>query len=144
MDPSVAGGGSPLGAIFSGVGVFFALLGVVVIAGLWKVFTKADRKGWKSLIPFYNTYVLLKIVGRPGWWLLLYFIPVVNVIVAIIHMNDLSKSFGKGAGFTIGLIFLPFVFAPILGFGKAQYVGPSAASTPTDTSQPQQPPQTTR
>ena len=61
----------------------------------WKVFTKAGQPGWAILIPFYNTYVLLKIVGRPGWWLVLMFIPLVNIVIAIIVAIDLAKSFGK-------------------------------------------------
>jgi hypothetical protein len=110
---------------------------VAVIAGFWKVFTKAGRQGWKAIIPLYNAYVLLKIVGRPGWWLILYLIPVVNFIIFIVVNNDLSKSFGKGTGFTIGLTFLPFIFGPILGFGSAQYVGPSAGQGSTQTDQPE-------
>lgn len=101
---------------------------VAIIAGFWKMFTKAGRKGWKAIIPFYNVYVMLQIVGRPGWWLVLFLIPVVNFIIAIVMNNDLSKSFGKGTGFTVGLIFLPFIFVPILGFGDAQYVGPAAGN----------------
>jgi ABC-type sulfate transport system permease subunit len=117
---------------------------VAVIAGLWRVFTKAGEEGWKVFIPIYNAYIILQIVGRPGWWLVLYLIPLVNVIVAIVVNNDLSKSFGKGTGFTIGLIFLPFIFAPILGFGDAQYLGPAAqedSGTRSANGPNQQPPQ---
>lgn len=110
---------------------------IAVLAGFWKVFAKAGRQGWKSIIPVYNAYILLKIVGRPGWWLILYLIPVVNFIIFIVVNNDLSKSFGKGAGFTIGLTFLPFIFGPILGFGSAKYVGASAEQGPSHTNQPE-------
>ncbi|MDE3228927.1 MAG: hypothetical protein KGO05_03520, partial [Chloroflexota bacterium] len=73
----------------------------------------------------------LEIVGRPWWWLLLLmFLPIVNVIFAIMLTNDLSKSFGHGLGFTLGMIFLPFIFFPILAFGSSQYVGPAAARQP--------------
>jgi uncharacterized membrane protein YhaH (DUF805 family) len=71
--------------------------------------------------------VLLKIVGRPGWWLILLLIPLVNFIVAIVIHVDLAKSFGKGVGFGLGLTFLGIIFYPLLGFGDAQYQGPSAA-----------------
>jgi hypothetical protein len=101
---------------------------VVVVAGLWKTFQKAGEEGWKAIIPIWNTLVQLKIVGRPWWWLLLLLIPVVNIIVFIIVMNDLSKSFGKGTGFTVGLVILNPIFTCILGFGDAQYHGPAAAS----------------
>jgi hypothetical protein len=76
--------------------------------------------------PIYNYYVILKIVGRPGWWLILYFIPIVNLIITIIVMLDLAKSYGKTIGFAVGLILLPFIFIPILGFGEASYLGAAA------------------
>jgi hypothetical protein len=107
--------------------IYIAVI-VLVIAGFWQVFTKAGEEGWKSIIPIYNTIVELKIVGRPWWWLLLLFIPIVGLIIYIIVMNDLSKSFGKGAGFTVGLVLLPFVFVVILGFGAATYVGPGGVA----------------
>ena len=102
---------------------------VLDIAGLWMVFKKAGRPGWAAIIPFYNYYVMLKIVGRPGWWLILFFIPIVVIVIAIIVLHDLSKSFGKGVGFTIGLVLLSFIFVPILGFGAAQYRGPAARTS---------------
>ena len=106
--------------------VIFVIAAVVImIAAMWKVFTKAGEEGWKAIIPIYNYYVLLKIVGRPGWWLVLYLIPIVNLIIAIIVLNDLSKSFGKGVGFTFGLFFLLPIFILILGFGGARYIGPA-------------------
>ena len=70
--------------------------------------------------------MLLKIVGRPGWWFVLCLIPFVNAIILILVSIDLAKSFGKGAGFGLGLAFLGVVFYPMLGFGSAQYQGPSA------------------
>ena len=76
--------------------------------------------------PIYNYYVLLKIVGRPGWWLILYFIPLVNIIIGIIVLYDLSKSYGKSGAWVLGFLFLPFIFFPILGFGDSQYLGPAA------------------
>lgn len=107
---------------------FFTFLAVVVIiflAALWRIYEKAGKPGWASLIPVYNIVVLLEIVGKPWWWLLLFLIPVVNVIFAVWMTNLLSKSFGKSEGFTIGLLFLSFIFYPILGFGNAEYKGPA-------------------
>lgn len=106
--------------------LLYILVIVVEIAALWKVFVKAGHPGWAAIIPIYNTYILLKIAGRPAWWLILFFIPIVNFVIAIIVFNDISKSFGKGVGFTVGLILLGFIFIPILGFGSAQYRGPVA------------------
>ena len=116
------------GGWFSGVGLFLWLaLVVLYIAGGWKVFEKAGEAGWKIIIPIYNLYILLKIVGRPGWWLILYLIPIVNIVILIIVWVDLSKSFGHGVGFAIGLIFLPYIFLLILGFGSDRYLGPAAS-----------------
>jgi len=92
----------------------------------WRLFTKAGKPGWASLIPIYNLYVLLTIVGRPGWWLILFLIPVVNIVIEIVVLIDLAKSFGKGVGFGLGLLFLGFIFFPILALGSASYVGPAA------------------
>lgn len=100
---------------------------VFIIAAMWKTFVKAGKPGWACIVPIYNTIVMLEIAGRPIWWIVLMFIPVVNFIVIIILMIDFAKSFGKGAGFGIGLAFLSFIFFPILGFGSAQYQGPAAA-----------------
>ena len=108
------------------------LIALFLIVAMWKVFTKAGQPGWACIIPIYNLYVWCKIVGRPWWWILLMLIPFVNFIIAIILGIDIAKSFGKGAGFGIGLALLGIIFLPILGFGSAQYQGPAvtAASQP--------------
>src|SRR5438105_14629334 len=107
---------------------YFAVI-VLLIAAIWKVFSKAGQPGWAAIIPIYNIYVMCKVAGRPGWWLLLMLIPLVNVIIAIILNVDIAKHFGKGIGFAIGMRLLPFIFWPILGFGGAQYQ--NAAPPPT-------------
>lgn len=117
--------------LFGGIGGLIGLaFAVLVIAGLWKVFSKAGQPGWAAIIPLYNIYVLLKIVGRPGWWLLLFFIPLVNLIVAIIVNIDLAKSFGKSV--VVWGILLLTIFSAIgyilLGFGASTYQGPAARS----------------
>ena len=105
------------------------LIALVLIVAMWKVFTKAGQPGWASIIPIYNVYIWCKIVGRPGWWVILLLIPFVNFIIAIILSIDLAKSFGKGVGFGLGLAFLGFIFWPILAFGSAQYQGPSVGTS---------------
>ena len=101
---------------------------LIVIIGLWKVFTKAGEPGWAAIIPIYNYYVILKIVGRPWWWLLLLLIPIVNLIVSIIVAIDLAKSFGKDAVYGVILLWLFSVIGYlILGYGDAEYQGPAAA-----------------
>jgi len=98
---------------------------VLIVVAMWKIFSKAGQPGWAAIIPIYNLFVWCKIVGRPAWWILLLLIcfPIFYIILCI----DLAKSFGKGVGFALGLIFLSVIFFPILGFGSATYQGPSAA-----------------
>jgi hypothetical protein len=110
----------------TGLILFYLAILVIIVIAEWKIYEKGGQPGWAVLIPFYNIYVLLKLVGRPGWWLLLMFIPLVNLIVAIIVTNDLSKSFGQGVGFTLGLIFLTPIFLLLLGFGDFKYIGKGA------------------
>lgn len=112
-------------AIFGGVWLLFWLVfAVVMVAAMWKVFTKAGQPGWAAIVPIYNYYVMLQIVGRPAWWLLLYFIPLVNFIVLIMVSLDMAKAFGKSEVFGIvGLILFSPIGYLMLGFGKDKYVG---------------------
>lgn len=96
---------------------------VLVVVAMWFIFEKAKQPGWAAIIPFYNILILLRVIGKPWWWLLLLFIPLANIVFYIWMNNLLSKSFGKEEGFTVGLVLLPFVFYPILGFGNAEYNG---------------------
>jgi hypothetical protein len=98
-----------------------------MIIAMWRIYEKAGQPGWAAIIPIYNILVLLKIIGKPGWWFLMFFIPIVNIIFMVWMYNLLSKSFGKSEGFTVGLIFLGFVFFPMLAFGTAEYIGPVGA-----------------
>ncbi len=105
---------------------------VAIIAGFWKVFVKAGQPGWAAIVPIYNAIVMLKIAGRPVWWIILFLIPIVNFVVAIIVSIDIAKAFQKGTGFGVGLALLGFVFYPILGFGDATYVGVNAAGSASE------------
>lgn len=117
-----------------GVGVaiiillFVLVITVLSIVGLWKVFEKAGYAGWKSLIPIYNAVILYKIGGFNPWLILLNIIPFIGGLIAIVMqimvMNGISRMFNKGVGFTIGLIFLPFIFLPVLGFDDSVYDNP--------------------
>ncbi len=121
---SAAGGA--MAALFGGtmMMVFLAML-VVLIIGLWKVFVKAGQPGWACIIPIYNVYVLLQIAGRPAWWLILYLVPLANIVVGIIVAMDIAKAFGQSPVFGIVLLFLlAGVGYLILGFGSARYIGP--------------------
>ena len=121
QNPPAADVGGGIGAL-----VFFVVelaLIVLIIAGVWKTLEKAGQPGWGALIPIYNIYLLCKVGGRPGWWVILCLIPLVGLIILIILSIDIAKNFGKGAGFGLGLAFLGFIFYPILGFGDARYLG---------------------
>ena len=111
-----------LDRLFTEPGYWFSCIIVLMIVAMWKVFVKAGQPGWAAIIPIYNTYIFLKIAGKPGWWLILFFIPIVNLVVAIIAAIAFAANFGKSTGFAIGMIFLPFIFIPMLAFGDAAYV----------------------
>jgi hypothetical protein len=133
--------------LFSTVGIILWLaVIIVVVVGNWRVYEKAGQPGWACIIPIYSTLVLLKIVGKPWWWLFLMILPVfgafsivivgpsigmillfisyISLVWIIWTLNMLSKSFGKSEGFTVGLVLLGCIFIPILGYGDAKYLGP--------------------
>jgi hypothetical protein len=114
--PSALGAGLGIGFM-----LFWLAIMLVIVASLWKVFTKAGEPGWAAIIPIYNLFVLAKIAGKPMWWGLLMLIPFVGFIMFIIVCIALAERFGKGAGFGVGLGLLGIVFFPILGFGDSQY-----------------------
>jgi len=118
MEAETAGGIGAMGLLFSLA--FIALM----IASLWKVFTKAGQPGWASIVPIYNFLVILQIIGKPWWWIIGMIIPFVNFVVFIMLAIELARVFGKGIGYAIGLILLPFVFYPMLAFGDATYRRP--------------------
>ena len=110
------------------VWVIICALAIFEIASIWRVFTKAGQPGWAAIIPIYNGIVMLQIAGKPIWWILLYLIPLVNIVISVIVTHNLSKNFGHGVGFTLGLIFLSGIFFPILAWGDSEYLGPTAGT----------------
>ena len=100
--------------------VFITLM-IFIIASIWKTFEKAGEPGWAAIIPIYNIYIMVKIAGKEGWWTLLFFIPIVSLVISIIISIEIAKKFGKDTGFGLGLAFLGIIFWPILGFGDAVY-----------------------
>jgi Family of unknown function (DUF5684) len=104
------------------------IITLVAIAGAWKTFTKAGKPGWACIVPIYNVIVACQIAGRPLWWaIVILIVPCLDAVFGIIVSIDIAKSFGRGAGFGIGLALLPIFFYPMLGFGDSQYAGPAAA-----------------
>lgn len=120
--PSAAGG-----AVGGIVGL---LVAVVMVAAMWKVFTKAGQPGWASLVPLYNFLVMLKIIGKPSWYIVLAFVPLANFYLFITLAFGMAKAFGKSTGFGVGLLLLGPVFYPMLAFGDATYQGPDGKSLP--------------
>jgi Family of unknown function (DUF5684) len=114
----------------SGMGIVGLLISlafiVLMVVSAWKVYTKAGQPGWAVLIPIYNIIVLFKIAGKPWWWIFGFLVPILNFVVIILVLVALARVFGKGGGFAIGLLFLPFIFYPILAFGDAKYKRPPA------------------
>lgn len=100
---------------------------VVMIAGLWKLFEKANKPGWASLIPIYNIIVWFEIIGKPLWQIILVFIPFANIYVAITMCTGICKAYGKpGIGNYLAAIFFGIVYFPYLGFSDdVKYVGPA-------------------
>ena len=122
----------------SGIVVFLILalvFYVLVSLGLYGTFIKAGQPGWAGFVPLYNFIVLLRVAGRPktwGWFLLMLIIPYIGslafFVLYIIVANDVSKSFGHGTAFTVGLVipYVSAVFYYILWLGPSQYRGPAA------------------
>jgi hypothetical protein len=119
---SSSGGALGGGIIF----VLYIALIVLIVVSAWKVFAKMTQPGWYGIIPIFNYCVIAKQSGKDWWWGLLTLVPCVGFIFQIILLNELAKLFGKGVGYTLGLIFLPFIFLPILAFGSAEYQGPQS------------------
>lgn len=103
--------------------IFGIAVTIIEIVGAWFMFEKAGEPGWAAIIPIYNYLIGIKIAGKPWWYILLMLIPLVNLIFYIIILHGLSRNFGKGVAFTVGLFFFRFIFIPILGFGKSEYTG---------------------
>ncbi|MCE7885116.1 MAG: hypothetical protein DYH08_14885 [Actinobacteria bacterium ATB1] len=129
MDDSAAAGFAAMMFVYM---LIWLVVAVLAIVATWKVFDKAGQPGWAAIIPFYNIYIMLRVIGRPGWWLILYFIPFANIVVSLIVAMDLAKSFAKSTVFgVVGLWLFSIIGMLMLAFGDATYVGPAAAGPPT-------------
>jgi hypothetical protein len=115
-----------MGATFVASAVVSLVIFVLLVVGTWRVFEKANRPGWWSIIPILNVIVLLQITGRSGWWVLGYLVPFVNLFVHIRWGIEMAQSYGRGVGFAVGLILLEPLFVLILGFDSSRYLGPAA------------------
>ena len=105
--------------------IYVAIL-LLMIISMWIVVNKAGRPGVSQIIPIWNIIELVRISGKPLWWvILILLVPIANIVMLIMVFHGISQAFGKGAGFTVGMIFLPFIFFPILAFSDASYSAPS-------------------
>ena len=119
--PDVGFAAAAAAGVFGFIMLINLAVALVVIIGMWKVFTKAGKPGWAAIIPIYNVIVLLEVVGKPVWWIVLLLIPFVNIVISILLNLALAERFGKDGLYAVGLIFLPFIFLPMLGFGSSTY-----------------------
>lgn len=111
--------GGGIGGII-GILVFLAIL-IIPIAGMWKMFEKAGQPGWAAIIPIYNTWVLVKVAAKEWYWFVLLLVPLINFVAWILVSIDISKNFGQGALFGLGVAFLAPIFYPLIGFGGYRY-----------------------
>lgn len=107
------------------LGILTLIITILVIVGLWMMFTKAGKPGWYSLIPILNVVALIDIAGKPWWWIFGFFIPFVNVVVIVLILHGISRGFGQDWLFTVGMIFLTPIMYMVLGFGNYQYSRPT-------------------
>lgn len=136
-------------------GIFFVIVAVVlvlliiIIVSTWKLFTKAGQPGWAAIVPIYNSYILVQVARLPIYYFVIILVPmlvniakvtvpepvdtVINIVTFITYSYityNVAKQFGKGIGYTIGLVFLPFIFYPMLAFGDSVYLEQASSDTP--------------
>ena len=100
------------------------LLGLFLLVASWRVYVKAGLPGWGVLVPVYNLYLWCTIAGKPGWWLLLLFVPFVNLAVILLLSLGVAKAFNKSESFGVLLALLAPVAVPILAFTEVVYTPP--------------------
>ena len=113
---------SGLTGALAAMGLFFWVLSmalsILMIISLWKIFKKAGKPGWASIIPIYNIYIMCEIAEKEWWYVLLSCVPFANIYAMVVLYNGMAKRFGKSGGFVAGMILLPVIFFPMLAFGK--------------------------
>ena len=106
-----------------GIIIYLAFF-VIYLVAMWKLFVKMGQPGWQGIIPFLNAYVIFKLAGKEGWWVILLIIPCINIVAAFFLAQSTAKLFGKELGWTICLFLFPGISHLVLAFGSSQYVGP--------------------
>jgi len=115
---------------YTGSIIVFVPIIILSLVGIWTLFEKAGRKGWEAIVPVYNIYIMVKLTGRPTWWVLLLLIPVVNFVIWMGLAIDFAKSYGKFSFMShLGTIVVPFLVFPFWGLNKdTKYLGQSATT----------------
>ena len=105
-----------------GVGTSLVMLAIsiLMIVSYWKIFVKAGKPGWAAIMPIYNFIVMSEIAEKPWWYVLLLCVPIANIYAMVVVYNGIAKKFGKSTGYTVGMIFLPIIFVPMLAFSKTK------------------------
>lgn len=122
------------------VTIIYVVVIVLSLVGFWKLFKKAGRPGWHCLIPVFSTYQLIKISNKPGWWLILMFIPIVQILFSLLIYIELAKAFGRSTAFGALLLWLFPIGFLIIGFGKSKYIYGAPSSTLVQAQTPTPPP----
>lgn len=136
-----------LAGMLVGIIIVLLIVAVLMVIASWAIFTKAGEPGWKSLIPVYSQYTMYKVAWNPNmFWvsfglsvlsnivtkvggdsiivtLISLLISIASLVVSVMFLDKLSKAFGHGTGFTVGLFFLQPIFYLILAFGSSEYEG---------------------
>ncbi len=132
-------------------GVLLLFFCILCVVANWRMFEKAGERGWLCLIPFLSGHVAFKIAWHPFFFwfnaallfgseilnamiveggvnmpyviLAALALSIASIIISVTHSFKLSRAFGHGVGFALGLVFLPYIFIPILGLGRSVYQG---------------------
>jgi signal peptidase I len=105
--------------------IFLWLAVISLHIGLYKMFEKAGQAGWKALIPFLNAYISIRLIGKPVWWFILMFVPIVNAVMIFLIASELVRAYGKNEFWPgVASMLIPWIYFPILGFkDDVKYVG---------------------
>ena len=103
--------------------ILWIVMTIVLIVANWKIFTKAGKPGWAILIPIYNIIVMMQIIKKPLWWVIILFVPIVDIVFVILIVYNLVIKFGQPGWHVILALFLGIIYYPYLAFSKAEYQG---------------------
>ena len=118
-----------LGAVMVVISIVASVAGLISLISTWMIYKKAGKPGWASIVPIYNTIVLLQIVELPIWYIILFMVPFANIYVMFKIYIELAHKFGKSTGFGVACVFFGIICLPMLAFGKNNvYVGSNTSS----------------